>query len=62
MLMTDPVKTLAKFLKETGHDEDADAFLAVDWYITEFVKTSDELAPSAKKLQRRLLAVLKKWA
>jgi hypothetical protein len=54
--------TLLKILLEAGgYEEDAAAFGIVDWYLQEYLLTSDELTGEAEALRELLQGVVKAW-
>ena len=56
-----PVERIRAHLLQTGHDDDANAFAAVDWLIQNYLLTDEPLDQGATELQNMLLDVVNAW-
>ena len=56
-----PVERIRAHFIQTGHNDDADAFAAVDWLIQNYLLTDEPLDQGATELQDMLLDVVNTW-
>ena len=56
-----PLERIRFHFITTGHDDDADAFMAVDWLIQNYLLTDEPLDQGATELQDMLLDVVNTW-